>query len=61
MLIQKNANTAVKINDGKAKIEMELVDDKLLARLEAYTQQLMLGNWICGEWHWSRLLPRRSD
>jgi len=35
LLIHKNVKSAVHIDNGKAKIEMEQVDDKLLARLEA--------------------------
>lgn len=40
LLIQKNAKSAVYINNGKAKIDMEQVDDKLLGRLDAYTYLL---------------------
>lgn len=35
LLIQKNAKGAVQIDNGKARIEMEQVDDRLLGRLEA--------------------------
>lgn len=59
LLIRNNKPEAVSIENGKARIEMEQIDDRLLARLESYIVG-DLGNWICGASDWSPL-GRRSD